>query len=88
MFFMQQHTYVSCYFLKIFNCFPLYHVFCRREFVVSFANPPRPGGQVLGFILSVYKTAVADLRDEAMLDPLAIFSCAVLPKGHAYNHKS
>lgn len=64
-----------------------------RVFFAFLANPPRPGGQVLGFILSVYKTAEADPRVQAMLDPLAISSCVcvcVLPKGHAYhiiNHK-
>lgn len=62
-----------------------------RVFSAFLANPPRPGGQVLGFILSVYKTAEADPRVQAMLYTLAISSCVcVLPKGHAYhiiNHK-
>lgn len=83
-------TYAACSFLNIFLLISVCFIcFCRREFAASFANPPRPGGQVLGFILSVYKTAVADpeRRSEARCS-LAIFSCALLPKGHAYYHKS
>lgn len=69
-------NFLTC-FKKCLTDFNFFYSFFlpTRVFSAFLANPPRPGGQVLGFILSVYKTAEADPRVQAMLYTLAISSC-------------